>query len=495
MRNINFKRFIVMLGCTLMLGITVQAQEQTQYIEPSNTAVGETIADNSYDSILQIIVTCTDDDGNVIPVTGGSGFLIGDDDTSLQYVLTAKSAVTVPSDTEYKSQTISVVISNDVTLTASIETYSDNMDFALLKLSKPLSNRHALILNDKDLQEYLRQYITVLGYPSITQEGEEITYYSTADLLANTGILEEEVTLDSSTTGLKHHIVPSLGNIGGPIVDENGTVLAINIPRNDGLNFYAVDIREVMDTLDSFSVTYTTVTQEEERLSAIEQEEMEERSKEEEQARIEQEEIEAKRLAEQQAAAKKKLLLSIAVIVTVITLVTVIVILKLTEKKRKQRKLEKQAQFIVSEPAPDFNQMPKATDASYKALVNAGNGRINETTVLNSNPNSELTTVLSQTHISLIRTRNRENIMIYKTPFVLGKDKAGSDYWVSDNPAVSRIHATILQEDNQYVIRDNNATNGTYVNGQMVQPGMTSPIFAGTIIELGDERFEVCVNA
>jgi hypothetical protein len=250
-----------------------------------------------------------------------------------------------------------------------------------------------------------------------------------------------------------------------------------------------------MDTLDSFSVTYTTITQEEERLSAIEQEEIEEKSKEEEQARIEQEEIEAKRLAEQQAAAKKKLLLSIAVIVTVITLVTVIVILKITEKKRKQRKLEKQAQFIVSEPAPQFNQMPKVTDSSYKALVNAGNGRINETTVLNSNPASELTSVLSQTHISLIRTRNRENIMVYKTPFVLGKDKAGSDYWVSDNPAVSRVHATILQEDNQYVIKDNNATNGTYVNGQMIQPGMTSPIFAGTIIELGDERFEVCVNA
>jgi hypothetical protein len=163
MRNINFRKFLVMLGCTLMLGTTAQAQEQVQtqeqtqeqaqYIEPSNTAVGETITDNSYDSILQIIVTCTDDDGNVIPVTGGSGFLIGDDDTSLQYLLTAKSAVTVP----------------------------------------------------------------------------------------------------------------SLGNIGGPIVDENGTVLAINITRNDGLNFYAVDIREVMDTLDSFSVTYTTITQEEEK--------------------------------------------------------------------------------------------------------------------------------------------------------------------------------------------------------------------------------------
>ena len=46
-----------------------------------------------------------------------------------------------------------------------------------------------------------------------------------------------------------------------------------------------------------------------------------------------------------------------------------------------------------------------------------------------------------------------------------------ADYLLSDNPAVSRMHAIIHNVDNTYYICDNYSTNATYLNGQKLEPG------------------------
>ena len=92
--------------------------------------------------------------------------------------------------------------------------------------------------------------------------------------------------------------------------------------------------------------------------------------------------------------------------------------------------------------------------------------------------------------VTLIRSRDNENILVHKFPFVIGKDKAKTDYCVQDNNAVSRVHATILCEGNTYYIQDNNATNGTFVNGKRLAGGSRTALQNNDKITLGNEEFD-----
>ena len=64
------------------------------------------------------------------------------------------------------------------------------------------------------------------------------------------------------------------------------------------------------------------------------------------------------------------------------------------------------------------------------------------------------------------------------------------DYFVSDNTAVSRSHANIINKDNDFYIVDTNSTNHTYVNGSMIQSNVETKIEHGTKIRLANEDFE-----
>lgn len=64
-----------------------------------------------------------------------------------------------------------------------------------------------------------------------------------------------------------------------------------------------------------------------------------------------------------------------------------------------------------------------------------------------------------------IEPKRQPDILIIKTPFVLGSNGNETDYWM-DLKQVSRIHAVIQKEGNSYEIRDLHSTNGTFVNGE-----------------------------
>lgn len=70
-------------------------------------------------------------------------------------------------------------------------------------------------------------------------------------------------------------------------------------------------------------------------------------------------------------------------------------------------------------------------------------------------------------HLSLIsmNPRERNSIVLLKDSYTIGKLKNRSDIYI-DDPSISRIHARIDREGNEYFLCDLNSTNGTYVNGQ-----------------------------
>ena len=77
-----------------------------------------------------------------------------------------------------------------------------------------------------------------------------------------------------------------------------------------------------------------------------------------------------------------------------------------------------------------------------------------------------------------------------KPIFRIGKEKSYVDYFVGDNTAVSRSHANIITREGKYYIVDTNSTNHTYVNGEMIQSNVETPLTHGTKIRLANEEFE-----
>ncbi len=66
----------------------------------------------------------------------------------------------------------------------------------------------------------------------------------------------------------------------------------------------------------------------------------------------------------------------------------------------------------------------------------------------------------------LVNFENEEitEFRLYKTPFIIGKKKSVAD-GVLTNPAISRMHAKIYFERDNYYLMDLNSTNGTSKNG------------------------------
>lgn len=160
---------------------------------------------------------------------------------------------------------------------------------------------------------------------------------------------------------------------------------------------------------------------------------------------------------------------------------------------------QKPAQQVQPQPVQNQNTNtgmtgnPSVPSQILENMTKAGN--FGETTVLGVGSEAGETTVLgtSQAQIIkpyLLRIKNNERIELNKPVFRIGKERSYVDYFVSDNTAVSRSHANIINKDNEFYIVDTNSTNHTYVNGSMIQSNVETKIEHGTKIRLANEDFE-----
>ena len=68
----------------------------------------------------------------------------------------------------------------------------------------------------------------------------------------------------------------------------------------------------------------------------------------------------------------------------------------------------------------------------------------------------------------LLRPKTEELISIDTDSFTVGRSKDAN--WQIDDQRVSSVHATLLKRNNYIYIEDNNSTNGTYINNQLLKP-------------------------
>ena len=93
----------------------------------------------------------------------------------------------------------------------------------------------------------------------------------------------------------------------------------------------------------------------------------------------------------------------------------------------------------------------------------------------------------------LVRTSNDEKIEIKGKRFRIGSDKKSVNYCISDNCAVSRMHADIINKKGVLYIVDNNSTNHTYLDDQLLKGKKEYRLKNDSLITLADEEFRVCL--
>lgn len=89
----------------------------------------------------------------------------------------------------------------------------------------------------------------------------------------------------------------------------------------------------------------------------------------------------------------------------------------------------------------------------------------------------------------LTRLKTGEQIPVRQNCFLIGKD-AGCDYSITDNRVISRRHAIIEKKNGVYFIVDENSTNHTYLNGQLLEGGKSYELADKMTIRMADEEFK-----
>lgn len=84
-------------------------------------------------------------------------------------------------------------------------------------------------------------------------------------------------------------------------------------------------------------------------------------------------------------------------------------------------------------------------------------------------------------------------IHITKFPFRIGKMEGVTDYRIFNN-TVSRKHADFLREQGRYYIVDLGSTNGTYLNGRRIQPGVKEELSDGINLRFADAEFKFHID-
>lgn len=504
-------------------------------------------------SILQMVVLYTDAEGTEHAVQGGSGFLIGDEQSGAEYMITAKEVTAVSKETTqqvielyagenaeekitYKTK---AVVRRDVMIDVSLVAESDEMGFAVWKMSQPLYDREALVLYDEALTGVSGQRVSVLGFPTAPNLTEETIYYTKDEVITVNGMLIGDGK-EENIKYLYHNIVPNPGMLGGPILNEKGYVVALNQSMEAQEGYYALQISELLPVLEALGIPYVTTgeleAQRQAELAAMVYKDklqkgilvaqnidgslyykksyeamkncLTEAQAVNDSDDVTQQEVDyaLANLNVAIAALEEKppIWVTLVIVFFVIAIIAVIftIIWMKTRARREQKRQKKLEELTVTQAPPVFEKK-KVQKEDYRILVNQSSVQLSnegskqeeiygETTVFRQDTGD--TVVLRQEEKKqeayLIRKRNGERITITEKEFVLGKDPSQTDYCLTGNSAISRAHAVILHKGTEYDVSDKNATNGTFVNGEKVAAFQKTRLKDGDIIRLADEDFE-----
>ena len=488
--------------------------------------------------VIMIMTGTKDLDGNVYgKVQAGTGFLINETTVvtcnhvvvlDSDYIKQACQDLNMSEKQVKERQYIEVSVVRDVTIPATVKTNSVNMDIAVLELKQQLLNRETLALRSSSTVKSTETCYS-LGFPSTISDYDNKTTYTSDDVTVTTGQVNKVSAVNAGPAPVDYVISSAKienGNSGGPLVDEAGHVIGIcqAVLSNDGFDsdyYYSIAIDQLIDMIKPLGIQYTSsdepvpapepdsknnpfadVTEDrfyykpvlwasQSGMTAGNDAEKVLGNKD-----ATQDEVNAAAQAVESAIGNLvvpeptpglPMGAIIGIIAAVAALIAVIIILA----TRKQPQAP-QAQPVGPLPTPVGPVAPNVQPpADYQGGMPTGvlNQGSSETTVLSGGGE---TTVLSQNAVSygkLIRKKSGETVNVTSPEFKIGRNRATVDYCVADNTAVGRVHALVVSKNGNTYLKDNNSTNGTFVNNVRVKSGSETLLANGDKITLGDEEF------
>lgn len=153
--------------------------------------------------------------------------------------------------------------------------------------------------------------------------------------------------------------------------------------------------------------------------------------------------------------------------------------------------MEENTALLLEENEEDTALLYEENDCNTALLMEEEN---EDTAILLESEGTAVLNNKSQAYPYLIRMFNYEQIDLNKPVFRIGKEKSYVDYFVMNNNKVSRLHADIIKDGSRYFIKDNNSTNGTFINGEIIEQDREVEIFDLDCIKLANEEFEFHVQ-
>lgn len=250
---------------------------------------------NDADSVLQLNCIIKDDFGNENKLSTGTCFLINQDTvltcyhcvdvdnaaklaiTLVNYGISLGSFTQLTVDKLVSRISFSVTIARDVTIPATYLNGSEEMDFAILKLSQPIKNKSALnVRSSSDMKA--AETVYALGYPGNSDYSKVLSTYTKDDVTTSQGIVskiqglyafggEDSITIggekvyydDWAVSGqfVQTSCPLSGGNSGGPMVDNDGNVFGIASIGQGNEYYFGVAIDQVTEVLDALGIEYS----------------------------------------------------------------------------------------------------------------------------------------------------------------------------------------------------------------------------------------------
>lgn len=177
-------------------------------------------------------------------------------------------------DYAYNSKSNKLDQSRTVPFTVIYKGSADDDDVAILRAANPISGRVALPLLGDEKKLQVGDTVTALGFPGSSDGATTDSGYLLAtaeDVTLTNGVVSRFFDSVSVTTQspLSGHLIQSTasingGNSGGPLIDENGTVVGINTYTYHGGSdkvtnaYYALRIQYVKEALEKLDIQYDT---------------------------------------------------------------------------------------------------------------------------------------------------------------------------------------------------------------------------------------------
>lgn len=159
-------------------------------------------------------------------------------------------------------------------------------------------------------------------------------------------------------------------------------------------------------------------------------------------------------------------------------------------KRSQEKKYENYEQEEFWIPEEEREQYEILKQEMYRKNLNQEEEEIQETRCLIQPETEKRVRLVCVSGNDILGKRNYPDIMVGKDSVVVGKTKGESDV-ILDSPTVSRIHARLEYTGGQFFVKDLNSRNGTFWNGQKLNPQESREISAGDTVAFAEIEYLV----